>query len=87
MGSAYVVVCLLCGREVGRVVGGRLLRGPRRPRLVREGRRLRCGHCRGSVFLQPDTEADLPDWVAEMEREAVLDGNLDTPARRARRAG
>jgi hypothetical protein len=87
MGSAYAVICLLCGREVGQVLGGRLRPGPRRPRLLREGRRLRCGHCRGSVFLQPDAEADPPDWVAEMEREAVLDGNIDTPDRRACRAG
>jgi hypothetical protein len=87
MGTAYAVVCLLCGREVGQIVGERLRPGPRRPRLVREGRRLRCGHCHGSVYLQPDAEADPPDWVAEMGHEAALDGSLDAPIRRARRAG
>jgi hypothetical protein len=71
MGTGYVAVCLLCGRDVGHIVEGRLRQGPPRPRLLRDGRRLRCGYCHGSVFLQPDPDTVRPDLVAEMEEFEV----------------
>ncbi len=78
MTSAFTASCLLCSREVAHVVGGRLLG---RPRLVRDGRRVRCGHCRGSVVVLPDPDLWRPDWVAELERETALEGG--NGARRA----
>ncbi len=68
----YVVACLLCGRQLGQVVRGRLRARTGRPMLRRAGRALRCGHCGGSVVFEPDETRDPPDWVAEMAREQAV---------------
>ena len=70
MEQVYSAVCLLCGRTLGRVVRGQFVAQPRTARPEVDGQRLRCGHCRGSVLLEPDPAARPPrDWVAEMRRE------------------
>jgi hypothetical protein len=69
MDTTYAAVCLMCGRDVGRVLRGRLIARPAGPKVQREGRRLRCGYCRGSVILEPDPTGNPRDWIVEMERE------------------
>jgi DNA-directed RNA polymerase subunit RPC12/RpoP len=69
MDTAYAAVCLMCGRDVGRILQGRLIARPAGLKIQRDGRHLRCGYCRGSVILEPDPTGNPPDWVAEMERE------------------
>ncbi len=69
MNTAYGAVCLLCGRNLGRVVSGRFFVRPGSTLPERDGHRLRCGHCRGSIMFEPDASPNQPDWVAQRERE------------------
>ena len=72
MDTAYAAVCMLCGRDLGYIRRRRFIAKPGAARIRREGRRFRCGHCRGSVLFEPDPSLAPPDWVAEMEREVAL---------------
>ncbi len=69
MDATYAAGCLLCGRTVGVVIGRQFVRSPNSPGIQREGRRLRCGSCGGSLLLESDLTVNPPDWVAEMARE------------------
>jgi hypothetical protein len=67
--TTYAAGCLLCGRTLGFVIGRQFVRSPNSPGIQRDGRRLRCGYCSGSVLLESDPTVNPPDWAAEMERE------------------
>ena len=51
--EAVAVVCMMCGRTVGRFHQGRVYVGSP-GQTIGEGRKLRCGHCRGNVYLDLD---------------------------------
>ncbi len=70
MELAYAAACLLCGRTLGHVIDGRFFSQPGTARPELQAGRLRCGHCHGSVLLEPDPTVSSPrDWAAEMHRE------------------
>jgi hypothetical protein len=81
--SAYAVVCLMCGRTFGHILGGRFFAQPGSGGLERDGHRLRCGHCRGSVLFEPDPAfspgLDPAKLLAEFRGKVK-------PGRRAKRA-
>ena len=85
MNGAYGAVCLMCGRNLGHVVHSRFFPRPGGPPLERDGHRLRCGYCRGSVVFEPDSSFNQVDWVAQRQREEAT----NPASRRAvrRRAG
>ena len=56
--EAVAVVCMMCGRTVGRFHQGRVYAASP-GQTIGEGRKLRCGHCRGNVYLDLDPTADL----------------------------
>ena len=75
MELAYAAACLLCGRDLGHVVGGRFFVRPGMARPALHDRRLRCGHCRGSILLEPDPTVNAPrDWADAMHRELAVGG-------------
>ena len=82
MDATYAASCLLCGRTLGSVLERRFVRSPGSPGIRREGTRLRCGACSGSVLLEPDPTIALTDWVAEMQRE-LADGRSSRKRRTA----
>ena len=56
----YNVICLLCSREAGQILAGRFVRHADCPTpLSHTGRRPRCCHCGGSVYLEAITRADF----------------------------
>jgi hypothetical protein len=65
------VVCLMCGRTVGRLDRGRLYSDSSRPTLRRDGGRLRCGHCRGNLYLDVDPTV-RPERADRLAEEAGL---------------
>ena len=70
---AYTVSCLLCGRQLARVVNGRLDIAAGQPMLRRAGRALRCGYCRGNAVVEPDISAPTPragDELGQIARGA-----------------
>ena len=73
MNTAYGAVCLMCGRNLGRVVSGRFFVRPGSPLPERDGQCLRCGHCRGSIVFEPDASLSQPDWVAQRQRDEAAD--------------
>ena len=75
MDATYAAGCLLCGRTVGFVIGRQFVKGPGSPGIRRDGARLRCGACGGSVLLEPDPTLAPLDWVAEMQRELAAGRN------------
>jgi DNA-directed RNA polymerase subunit RPC12/RpoP len=83
MATAYAAVCMLCGRTVGYVLRGTLVSAPGPRKLEREGRRVRCGYCRGSVFLEPEPAVEQPDWVAVMRQELAAGAGDDSRRPRA----
>ena len=82
MHTAYGATCLMCGRNLGRVVQGRFFARPGGPPLVRDGRGRHCGYCRGSIVFEPDSSLNQPDWVAERKREEAA---IAAPRRAVRR--
>ena len=60
--NAVPVVCMMCGRTVGRFHQGRVYTVSAGQIVRREGRKLRCGYCRGNVQL------DLADELAQARR-------------------
>jgi DNA-directed RNA polymerase subunit RPC12/RpoP len=85
MDTDYAAVCMLCGRTVGYVLQGTLVNAPGTRRLEREGRRLRCGYCRGDVFFEPDPALDQPDWIAVMRQELAAGAAAGVSTGRRRR--
>ena len=57
--QAVAVVCMMCGRTVGRFHQGRIYAECPGQTIRQEGRKVRCGHCRGNVYLDLDPTADL----------------------------
>jgi hypothetical protein len=50
----YDVRCLMCGTEVGQIVGSAFVAAPgAQPGLVLRGRLPRCAQCGGSLYLDP----------------------------------
>jgi hypothetical protein len=49
----YEVRCLLCGAENGQIFRGKLIRPEHCAPPRRRGGMLRCGHCGGSLYLEP----------------------------------
>lgn len=65
------LVCMLCGRTVGRVCRGRVSTDAPKQTLHRDGRRLRCGHCRGSLYLEEEVDpVAWSAWAVQLAREA-----------------
>jgi hypothetical protein len=82
---AYAAICLLCGRDLGHLLAGRLYIQPGSARMEHDGKRFRCGHCHGSIVLEPDPlfkpSIDAAELLAQLLREAKH------PTRGRRRAG
>ena len=74
MESAYVGICLMCGRTMGHIVHGRFVTPLGGARPTRQAQHVRCGYCRGSVFFEPDTAPDPPDWIALMRHKLAASG-------------
>ena len=79
--EAYGAMCLMCGRNLGSVFGGKFCARPGPATLERVGTQYRCGYCRGSILFEPDPTLNQPDWIAEMKKEEEISGH----ARRAYR--
>jgi len=80
------LVCMLCGRSVGQVHRGRVSADGPGQTLHRDGRRLRCGHCRGSLYLEEDAAPDTwSAWAVQLARETESAGvgrsGIGRPAR------
>ena len=82
MNTAYSATCLLCGRNLGHVVHGRFFVRSGSPLPERDGQRLRCGYCRGSIVFEPDASLTTPDRVAQRQRDEGVRGS---PRRAVRR--
>lgn len=53
-GADYDVKCMMCGVEVGQIVGGRLIRHAGcTASMPRKNGLARCCHCGGSLYLDP----------------------------------
>ena len=65
------VICMLCGRTVGQLYRGHLYSGVGEPAIGRDGHQLRCGHCRGNVYLEAPAALGEPTWVRP-ERQVDL---------------
>jgi hypothetical protein len=62
----YHVKCLLCAAEVGQIVSGRFAPDPGgRAPAPHKGGMPRCGHCGGSVYLEPIDVSPTPVGQAE----------------------
>ena len=73
------LVCMMCGRTVARVHHGRAQASTTGHAIRREGRQLRCGHCRGNVYLDVDVTArsrrdDDLEWEEGARRSASAGG-------------
>jgi hypothetical protein len=71
--EAAAVLCMMCGRTVGRFDRGRLYADSSARTILREGRQLRCGYCRGNIYLDVDPTArprrvDESDWEVGLRR-------------------
>ena len=76
MDQVGALVCMLCGRTVAQVHRGRVSTDGPGQTLHRDGRRLRCGHCRGGLYL--DEEVDPSAWsafAAQLAREVESVGS------------
>jgi|SwirhisoilCB2_FD_contig_31_21467438_length_521_multi_2_in_0_out_0_1 hypothetical protein len=52
--SSWDVKCMLCGTEVGQIIGGSFKKHAGCPgKLPRVGKMARCCHCGGSLYLDP----------------------------------
>jgi hypothetical protein len=79
--SAHAVVCLMCGRTFGHFLNGQFFAQPGSGKLERDGHRLRCGHCHGSIIFEADPAFSIvPD---PYELLAALK-QKSRPGRRAR---
>ena len=73
MASAYFYLrCLLCSREVGQVLGGRVQQHPGCSiPMPQRGGTPRCCHCGGSLYLEPIDQPELSVLGLEITREAA----------------
>jgi hypothetical protein len=72
MSQGGAVVCMMCARTVGQVRRGRLYTGQPGQAIRRVGRQLRCGYCRGNVYLEAEATAGPAGSDVGSAREAGL---------------
>ncbi len=69
--EAAAVVCMMCGRTVGRIHQGRVYAESSAQSVRQQGRKLRCGYCGGNVYQDVDP-ASRPGRVDEAVPEPGL---------------
>lgn len=52
-GTDYDVKCMLCGAEVGQILGGKFTQHGCGREMPRKAGMRRCCHCAGSLYLDP----------------------------------
>jgi hypothetical protein len=53
MNEHYDLTCMMCGTNVGQLLGGRFVPPASGVPATRTGGRLRCSRCGGSLYLEP----------------------------------
>jgi hypothetical protein len=74
MNEHYELTCMMCGTNVGQLLGGRFVPPASGALTTRVGGRLRCSRCGGSLYLEPIDAAvsSLDPLVRAAQIEAAI---------------